>query len=198
MSVNNGWQFKEMEKMTHIMLDLETLSNAPDAAIVAIGAVRFDPLSGAVWDKSAPAAGGTFYKVINATSTQRAGGRIDAATVMWWLQQSDEARLALTGDDSQPIEKGLQDFGDWFREIPCKGLWGNGADFDNVCLKGAYERLGRTAPWSYKINRCYRTVKAMSPQHELERQGTYHNALDDAVAQAQHLCKIVKELKINI
>lgn len=32
--------------MKHVMLDLETMGNGPRAAIVSIGAVFFDPLTG--------------------------------------------------------------------------------------------------------------------------------------------------------
>lgn len=182
----------EEKTMAHIMLDLETLSAASDAAIVAIGAVKFDPVSGQVF--TGPESSGTFYRVINAKSAQRAGGRVDADTVMWWMKQSDAARYALTGNDSLAIETVLKEFSEWVRSSHCAGMWGNGADFDNVILQNSYHRLGWTAPWPYKMSRCYRTVKAMAPNIEFVREGVHHNALDDAVSQAHHLIKMMKKI----
>lgn len=170
----------------HIMLDLETMSLAKDAAIISIGAVKFDPNAGVLGD--------TFYKVVSLKSAQRAGGHIDAETVLWWMQQSDQARKALTGDDSVLTETALIEFAMWVRSTPLEAMWGNGSDFDNVVLENTYTRLNKTTPWSYKVNRCYRTLSALCPNIKREQLGTHHNALDDAISQAKHLCVLWKEL----
>jgi 3'-5' exoribonuclease-like protein len=165
-----------------VMLDLETMGTSKDAAIVAIGAVRFDLNTGLLGDK--------FYQVINLKSAQRAGGKIDADSVMFWLQQSDEARKAITSDDGVHIEAGIKAFSEWIRSVPVAHLWGNGSDFDNVILEGAYNRLGWTPPWAYKQNRCYRTLVSLYASVEKEDSVIPHQALEDAIAQANHLCKI--------
>lgn len=171
------------------MLDLETLSTANNAAIVAIGGVRFNPSEGTLDKENA------FYCTVNSKSAQQAGGVIDAETVMWWMQQSDEARQAISGDDNIRIEVALKSFSEWVREKPLEGLWGNGANFDNVILESAYHRSGWTPPWSYKQNRCYRTLAALFP--EIERAKNSHHALQDAKNQAEHLCKIWEKMYGN-
>ncbi len=172
----------------HIMLDMEFMSLAKDAAIASIGAVRFDPEIGNMED--------TFYQVVNLKSAQRAGGRIDADTVMFWLQQSEAARSTLYSDESILIEPALRNFAAWLREKPLEGLWGNGSDCDNVILEGAYLRLGMTPPWTYRDNRCYRTLRGIFPQIQADiTVGVAHHALDDAKYQAHHLCKIWKHIK---
>lgn len=163
----------------HIMLDLETMSTAKDAAIIAIGAVRMDLTNGTLGD--------TFYRVVNLKSAQRAGGRIDAETVMWWLYQSEDARNAIAGNDSMLIETALKEFNEWVRITPLHGIWGNGSDFDNVILENAYNRLGWTPSWSYRQNRCYRTMAARNPALDMQ---VAHHALRDAIKQAKHLCEI--------
>lgn len=171
----------------HVMLDLETMGQGKDAAIISIGAVRFNPKEDNFQDQ--------FYKTVNLKSAQRAGGKIDAETVLFWMKQNDEARGILCGDDSVLIDTALNEFSTWLREKPLEGLWGNGSDFDNVILEGAYLRLAKTPPWSYKVNRCYRTMTNMYPftQHDPFK-GIKHNALDDAVHQAKQLCRIWKNL----
>lgn len=74
-------------------------------------------------------------------------------------------------------------------------VWGNGAAFDNVILRRAYERTSREsmkAPWPHWNDRCYRTIKGLyGHQVKIERTGTHHHALDDAASQARHLIRML-------
>lgn len=177
---------------THVMLDLETMGLGPTAAIVAIGAVQFGLTEeGAEW------LGPSFYRVVKLTSSTEAGGTMDASTALWWLRQADEARAALLDLQADDLAHALSDFQFWMAGLssssaqphPC--VWGNGAAFDNVILRGAFERLGMAPPWSHWDDRCFRTMKREHPQiGPPQRQGVHHNALDDAMHQARHLCAI--------
>ena len=171
--------------MQDVMLDLETMGTANDAAIVAIGAVEFDVVGGTV--------GEVFYYPIDLGSSVAEGGVIDASTVMWWLRQSDAAREALSNrGDTLHIRQGLHSFTAW---LSARGqdvrVWGNGAAFDNVILAQAYRRMGLPVPWAHWNDRCYRTVKALYPDIKIQRMGVHHNAGDDAVSQAEHLLQIL-------
>ena len=75
-------------------------------------------------------------------------------------------------------------------------VWGNGAAFDNVILRRAFERLGLDTPWSHWNDRCYRTIKNLAPAIVLERFGAHHSALDDAVSQTLHLQRIFSALEL--
>lgn len=167
--------------MRDVMLDLETMGNGPQAAIVAIGAVEFDVPTQQIGER--------FYTVIDLESSVAAGGVMDASTVLWWLKQSDEARAAFdrSGDH---IATALQRFSGWMEnraKIDSVRVWGNGAAFDNVILASAYRRNGTKQPWVFWNDRCYRTVKAQHPEVKMQRNGTHHNAVDDAESQARHL-----------
>jgi exodeoxyribonuclease VIII len=70
-------------------------------------------------------------------------------------------------------------------------IWGNGASFDNVILANAYRRNDLNIPWKYYNDRCYRTMKSLAPHIKMEREGTHHNALSDAISQANHLIRIM-------
>ncbi len=169
-----------------VMLDLETMGNRPTSAIVAIGACAFDVETQLI--------SGRFYRTVDLESSMAAGLTVDAGTIIWWLKQGDPAREAITSNSAKTLETALVDFKMWLKELgaPDAGIWGNGADFDNAILANAYRAIGHPAPWPFWANRCYRTVKNLAPHIKIEREGVYHNALDDAVSQAKHLMKILR------
>ena len=174
-----------------IMVDLETLSTAPDAAIVAIGAVTFN--DGGIPPKDFVRQ--TFSVAVDLRSAQRHGGRFDAATILWWFKQSDAARMALL-KDAVGLTEALSAFTIWTkRQSETPRIWGNGASFDNVVLRQTYERAFMGAPWAFRDDRCYRTLKALRPDIPFEPHGTHHNALDDAFAQATHAERILAAMK---
>jgi exodeoxyribonuclease VIII len=74
-------------------------------------------------------------------------------------------------------------------------VWGNGATFDNVILANAYDACRIRRPWKYYADMCFRTVRNQYPHVQVKRQGTHHNALDDALTQAHHLQAIYKEMQ---
>lgn len=160
------------------MLDLETMGNGANAAIIAIGAARFD--AGEITDE--------FYTVIDLATSVAAGLEMDASTVMWWMKQSDEARRQFERE-SVELKEALKQFADWIGEDA--QVWGNGAAFDNVILSNAYIKCGMEQPWEFWNDRCYRTVKNMHPDVKMERIGVYHRAVDDAKSQADHLMRII-------
>lgn len=165
--------------MINVMIDLETYSTRPNAAIASIGAVKFQ--DGEILE--------TFYCTVDAASCKAAGLHFDRETLQWWSQQSKEARDALLKDNIG-LEQALDDFAQWFgkKSLP---TWGNGAGFDNVIMDSAYRAIGKKRPWLPWEDRCFRTMKNIVNIPIDSRQGTYHNALDDAVHQTQHLIKIL-------
>jgi len=199
MNKNYAGQFRETEitlppqphtimRPTHCMLDLETLGTRPGSVITSIGATKFDERG---------TYGTPFYMRIDMQSCVDAGMLIDTETIKWWMKQSDEARSEFQ-KESVELSYALTQFGIWCDNEDAKAqdehncavvhLWGNGANFDNVILKAAYDAVGMQAPWKFYNDRCYRTLKAMYPHIKMpKRTGTHHNALDDAISQVNHL-----------
>jgi hypothetical protein len=174
--------------MSHdIMLDLETLATTADAVILSVGAVRFDLDSGFVFD----APGDAFYRAISIDSQHTR--KISGSTLGWWAKQSDAARAVFT-ETNCTLGKALAELTNWFDPQPgtMPNVWSNGADFDLPMLNHAYDQLGLTPPWQPYAGRCYRTFKNLPGARaiKVERQGLHHNALDDAIYQARHLCAI--------
>ncbi|EFU6307598.1 exonuclease, partial [Escherichia coli] len=122
----------------HLMIDLETMGKNPDAPIISIGAIFFDPQTGDM--------GPEFSKTID---LETAGGVIDRDTIKWWLKQSREAQSAIMTDEI-PLDDALlqlrefidENSGEFFVQV-----WGNGANFDNTILRRSYERQGIPCPW---------------------------------------------------
>lgn len=165
-----------------IMLDLETMGNGSRAAIIAIGAVAFDHTG--VKD--------SFYAQVNLESSMRVGMECDASTVMWWMQQSEQAREAFKDNDKAvALCQALVAFSEFCQRNNVTGMWGNGAAFDNAILSSAYRLCRMPQPWKFWNDKCYRTIKSFYPGVQLVRKGTHHNALDDARSQAEHLVSML-------
>lgn len=186
--------------MKNIMLDLETMGNSSDAAIVSIGAVFFEPLTGET--------GSEFYEVIDLADSARFG-ELDASTVQWWMEQSDEARAVFKDINKVHLIEGLCAFSAWItdhcdrnkKDKPDAIVWGNGASFDNVILRNSYKAVCIKEPWFFANDRDVRTVvdlgrylRGIDPKKELTLQGTAHNALDDAKFQVAYVSKIFMAL----
>jgi len=172
--------------MKNIMLDLETLGTAADAVIVSIGAVFFDVTG----------LGDKVYIPINIDSSIAAGRTVTAGTILFWLRQSKEAQDATfkLNEKALSLPDALQEFRKFVARAQDDNVtvWGMGSDFDCAMLSDAYARCRIRQPWKYSASRCFRTLKALYPDvTEEERTGVYHNALDDAVTQAEHAVRIL-------
>lgn len=168
----------------HVMQDLETMSALPDALICSIGAVKFDPEG--PFDQPLT---DTFYCTIDSKDAMEYGGfSIQDETVAWWKKQNPEAFKALR-KNTIPLKEALEKYVAWFgkKSMP---TWGNGSDFDNVILDTACRVVGIKTPYTPWDRRCFRTIKNVFPIKPPSREGTYHNALDDAIYQAKYYLAI--------
>ncbi|WP_096975737.1 exonuclease [Escherichia coli] len=175
----------------HLMIDLETMGKNPDAPIISIGAIFFDPQTGDM--------GPEFSKTID---LETAGGVIDRDTIKWWLKQSREAQSAIMTDEI-PLDDALlqlrefiaDNSGEFFVQV-----WGNGANFDNTILRHSYERQGIPCPWRYYNDRDVRTIVELGKAIDFDArtaipfEGERHNALDDARYQAKYVSVIWQKL----
>lgn len=182
-----------MSEITHIMLDLETLSTHTNARILAIGAVKFTEAE-RISDKFYQPIKALAFETLNAVERDFVdpdGFHVSRDTLDWWGQQSEKAQAVFEDPQGITISEALTLFAHWVLSSPGDikdiRMWGNGAEFDNVILSTAYRLCDKPAPWRFYNNRCYRTVKSLFPTEKIKRLGTHHNALDDALSQAEHL-----------
>ena len=178
----------------HLMIDLETMGKNPDAPIISIGAIFFDPQTGDM--------GPEFSKTID---LETAGGVIDRDTIKWWLKQSREAQSAIMTDEI-PLDDALLQLREFIDENSGEffvRVWGNGANFDNTILRRSYERQGIPCPWRYCNDRDVRTIVELGKAIDFDArtaipfEGERHNALDDARHQAKYVSAIWQKLIPN-
>lgn len=167
--------------MTAVMLDIETLGRSRGCAIVSIGAVEFGP----------DGLGESFYRSVSLTSCEMVGLDVDAETVEWWLSQDDEARGEITGGID--LSNALAEFTTFYRGAD--EVWANAPAFDCEILEAAYEAVALAEPWSYDEERCHRTLRAFPQAADVEPVGDAHNALDDAVYQAEVAYRTLNRLE---
>lgn len=178
----------------HVMLDLETLGTRPDAAIIQIGAVLFEPVSGG--------------RVLNNKGFNRhvlvqdGSGSIDHGTLCFWLAERSAAKMGEElSTKADPLHGVLMDFRQW----PLKahglswkmidGVWAHPSDFDLPIMKSAFARSGMDVPWDRRATRDARTLFSLVGAPEIDWTGfTAHDALDDAVGQAMQVQKAMGTL----
>ena len=162
------------------MVDLETLGTVADSVICSIGAVKFDLDSNALDDAG-------FYASVSVDSNLEMKRRIQEDTLIWWMKQTSDAQQVFV-EPKQTLRSALEDFSDWVGNGDfC--LWSNGADFDLPMLSHAFATHMIDIPWKFHNQRCYRTYKNLphARQTKLNVLGIKHNAMSDALNQAQHL-----------
>jgi len=186
--------YPDETNLGHVMLDLETMGKRAGCAIVSIGAVEFDINTGEI--------GRTFYKVVNLQSCLNVGLFIDASTLYWWLQQSDEARYAICekGDNIQNV---LEEFSSFLACLGDFRIWGNGARFDIAILEAAYFAIGKgeTLPWKFRNERDVRTLVSFEPDVKTEFPFPFneiqHHPIADCKYQIGYCSKIWSKLNKN-
>lgn len=164
----------------HMMLDFETLGQRPSTAVVSLGVVIFNK-EGIVKTQDMN---------FNVDEQIKRGRTIDYSTVQWWMKQSEQARAVFQKTDGIPISRfdGLMTelFGFAGSDVQVRG---NDFSFDGGILGDFYDRFfQKPKPWKFWNSRCFRTYDAIFKVKEMAvRKGTHHNALDDAIYQAECL-----------
>ena len=169
-----------------VMLDLETLSTRPNAVILSIGAVKFDPYSNRIDVDE-----GLDLR-IDVDEQSALGRDIQEETVAWWETQPKEVQDAAFDPDGRI---GLNDFIRSLNKflVGADSIWAQGPAFDIVILEDLYRQLGIPTPWQFWQIRDSRTLFGVhGDPRDKNRQGA-HNALMDCCYQAMGVQQIYKQ-----
>lgn len=173
----------------HVMIDCETLSVEPNAVILTIGAVLFDPRSTGIIDRIE-------IRPTIEDQTDIYCRDISESTVKWWSQQSESAIEEAMGDRGRvsfrEAMETLYKFC-WQRDK----IWANGSIFDVVLVENAFKDLKMNAPWQFWNVRDCRTIydlAGVSLKDPKYGTRTTHKAVEDAEHQALVIQDAYKKL----
>ena len=172
----------------HGMIDLETLSTRPNAVILSLGAIKFDPYTQA--EPYDP----LYFKVD--VDTQTAMGRhVMQDTLDWWATQPKEISEEALGDaDRISLEEMVRTINRF--SVGVDVFWCQGPLFDYAILQNLYTQLGHPQPWQYWQIRDSRTLFSLYREPTVEKTDA-HNALADCYYQAKKVQRYYKQLNLK-
>ena len=188
----------------YFMVDIETLSTEPNAAILTIGCTIFDPRGFDTEDTIKAEGRCLNIGPITIESNEQVGRHISGSTVTWWFGQEDAAIKALVNGERINLNNALYQMWQFVDKYPTKlnFVVANSPNFDCTILETACRSVGQ--PWPFKFWQYLdlRTVKQLAyPDGDCPKigVGVAHNAMDDAIRQAltwQH-CTHVLEGRVS-
>jgi len=171
----------------HLMVDLETLAVSPNAVVLSLGAVHFNPYGNEHGD--------SIYFRIDLDDQDKLGREIDPNTITWWSKQ-DPAIMeeAFSPDNRVPLVDAIDQFHRF--AWGCSAFWSHGSTFDLVILESIYRQLNKPLPWNYWQLRDTRTLFDLGHDSDMP-QGSKHDALQDAIRQSVGVQNIYQKLNIK-
>ena len=173
------------------MIDLETLATTPNATILTVGAVKFDPFGDELNDAKCE----SFYVKVDIDSCNELGLDTDDNTIAWWSQQSQEAQ------DEAFSEEGRIHVVDAFNQLykfcwGAKRVWSHGAGFDIPICENVFKKINKAVPWQFWEARCTRTLfdLGINPNRPPVLK---HHALEDAWNQAVGVQNVLNKLRTS-
>jgi len=171
----------------HMMLDMETLAVSPNAVVLSLGAVHFDPYGTGHSD--------SLYFRIDIDDQDALGREVDPGTLEWWSRQPPAImEEAFSPDNRIPLVEAMDRFHKFAWN--CSAFWSHGATFDLVMIENIYKQLNKALPWNYWKLRDTRTLFDLGHDPEMP-QANKHNALEDAIRQAVGVQNVYRKLNIR-
>jgi len=171
----------------HLMVDMETLATTPNAVVLSLGAVHFDPWGNGIGDQ--------IYFKIDLDDQDKLNRDIDPGTLDWWAKQDPVImEEALSPNDRISLVEAINRFHKF--AWGCSNFWSHGATFDLVILENIYRQLNKTPPWNFWQLRDTRTLFDLGHDPDMSKEGK-HDALQDAIRQAIGVQNIYTKLKVK-
>lgn len=152
---------KESSGKILVMVDIESLDTGPRSVVLQAALYGLDTDEDVILESSF-----RLFLPIQPQLDLIIPRTISAATLWWWMQQSDEARAKFeysTFDDFNALPALMQSMTREFKRMVGDKdyeVWAKGPQFDIVNLESLYKDCGMTPPWRYSKVRDLRTVMA--------------------------------------
>ena len=168
----------------HAMIDLETLHTTPQATVLTVGGVKFNP-----FDSSEPHS--EFYFKLDIDSQNR---EVSDDTIAWWGRQDPKVQEeAFSSENRVSMETFLDSLPKWMVGVDV--LWGHGYGFDITIIEDMLRQCNKSIPWQFwqvMDSRTLFNLCKIDPRKAM--QTDLHNALADAYFQAKGVQMAYKEL----
>ena len=162
---------------THAMIDIETLGTKPNAVILSVGAIKFDP-----FNSNEPHDGKHWRLDVDAqTEIDR---EVNEDTLAWWAKQDPEIQEDAFGESGRTdVYQFMKELNGWL--TGCEAVWCQGPQFDMVILENLFTQFNHHKGWAFwQIMDC-RTIFNMMPMDPRKAiQQNLHSADADAYYQA--------------
>lgn len=184
-----------LKDLKHVMIDTETLGLTPGCVVRTVSLVEFEPATGKTGRKQT--------WVINLQDSIKAGFRIEAGSLKWWMMKSEEARKAFvaTPEEETSLVSFVGEFVEWFKQYNGKVvLWNLQVDFDTALispyLSYYYMYIMRNDSYELPWNRKLRVD--VRPFMEIYRAlhtdiKTPHTSIDDCMLQIEAVAQLFKK-----
>ncbi len=161
------------------MVDIETLSSKPDAAVIAIGLCLFDETG--VLD--------THQILID---PRLAPGHRDSDTLDWWNRQDPDVFRKMMSGERTPWDACDEMYDVCRHDWQSRTIWANAPTFDISILRHLFNTYGIDFPFHFSKEMDYRSVKALAKAQGIDfnaplEERSAHDAESDAIAQAKAL-----------
>lgn len=172
--------------MPDVMLDLETLSTRPDAVILTIGAVKFDPYSGFI-----DLDNGLYHRV-DVDEQIALDRHVQDETVEWWSKQDPEVFEEAMGETGRvSLDTLYRDLNKFL--VGVDNIWAQGPVFDIAILENLYRQKGWPTPWKFWQISDSRTLFKVHGDPREKGRAAAHNALMDCYYQAIGIQQVFKK-----
>ena len=172
--------------MNNIMLDIETVANTNNTAVIQVAMIRFD------WTGKL---GESLVVRLNLDEQLKKGLDANSSTLAWWADTNPKLFRSLLTENVESVSQALTkicqfiNFNDY--------IWCH-ATFDIPILNNVLHKFGFKTPWAYKKCRDIRTLTELADldltQYNWDAEKT-HDALDDCRFQVKYCCDAYNKMR---
>ncbi len=163
---------------THATIDLETIDVRPQATVLSLGAVKFNPFS-------ADDPHSEMYIKVNIDSQNNLGRTVSDSTLEWWSKQDPKImEEAFDQTDAISVEDAYTQIAKF--AVGVDTFWGQGYGFDYTILEDMFRSINKPIPWNFWQILDSRTLFRICNEDPRKKiQNDLHNALADAYYQSK-------------
>ena len=171
---------------TDVTLDIETLSVRPNAQVLSISAIGFNPFEITTDFTNNP-------KLDVIVSLEEQEHRdVQEDTLWWWTKRDQKVQDKMFSDVRTPVDESLDQLIKFCWQK--NRIWCQGPTLDITILIHLFEERKKGVPWSYGAVRDSRTLLDLV---EVEQPPVTHDSIEDCIRQTMGVQQALKKLGVT-